>query len=60
MFLRSVQWFTPLPDRCQGIDVATLRADAAAARAHLESLGPERIRDFDQRLLKPLIYEEPS
>jgi hypothetical protein len=60
MFLRMLQWFAPLPDRCQGIDVARLRADAAAARAHLESLGPERIREFDRSLLKPVIYEELS
>jgi predicted metal-dependent hydrolase len=60
MFVRSLQWFAPLPDRCQGIDIATLRADAAAARAHLETLGPERIKEFDVSLFKPLIYEEPS
>jgi predicted metal-dependent hydrolase len=60
MFVRTLQWFAPLPDRCQGIDVATLRADAAAARAHLESLGPERIKEFDHSLLKPLVYEESS
>ncbi len=56
MFLRSVQWFAPLPDTCQGIDIAGLRADAAAARAHLEALGPARIREFDRALLKPIRY----
>jgi len=56
MFLRSVQWFAPLPDRCQGIDIAQLRADAAAVRAHLETLGPERIGEFDRSLLKPIRY----
>lgn len=58
MFLRSVQWFAPLPDRCQGIDVARLRADADVVRAQLEALGPERIGEFDMSLLKPIIYEE--
>jgi len=60
MFLRMLQWFAPLPDRCQGIDVARLREDAAAARAHLEALGPERIKDFDRTLLKPVVYEGAS
>jgi predicted metal-dependent hydrolase len=58
MFLRTLQWFEPLPDRCQGIDVARLRADADAARAHLESLGPDRIAEFDRALIKPVVYEE--
>jgi predicted metal-dependent hydrolase len=58
MFLRSRQWFATLPDSCQGIDVATLRADAAAARAHLEALGPERMTEYDRSLLKPIIYQE--
>ncbi len=57
LFLRVLQWFAPLPDRCQGIDVARLRADAAAARAHLEALGPERIAEFDRSLFKPVVYE---
>jgi Domain of unknown function (DUF309) len=58
MFLRTQQWFAPLPDRCQGIDVAQLRIDAAAARAELEALGPARISEFDPALLKPIIYQE--
>lgn len=56
MFLRLIQWFAPLPDRCQGIDVAQLRADAAAVRAHLEALGPSRIHEFDLTLLKPVRF----
>src|SRR5579859_2420552 len=58
LFLRSRQWFAPLPDRCQGIDIARLRTDADAARAHLEALGPELIAEFDRSLFKPVIYEE--
>lgn len=57
MFLRMVQWFAPLPDRCQGIDVAQLRTDANTARAALEALGPDRIDEFDRTLMKPIIYE---
>jgi uncharacterized protein len=57
LFLRTLQWFAPLPDRCQGINVAQLRADAAAAREHLERLGADRIAEFDKSLLKPVQYE---
>lgn len=56
MFLRIIQWFAPLPDRCQSIDVAQLRADVAAVRAHLEALGPSRIAEFDRTLLKPVRF----
>ncbi len=56
MFLRTMQWFDGLPDQCRGIDLAQLRADAAAARAHLEALGPARIAEFDRGLLKPVLY----
>jgi predicted metal-dependent hydrolase len=58
MFLRSVQWFAPLPDRCQGIDIAGLWADVAVVRAALEELGPERIGEFDRALLKPIRFEQ--
>lgn len=54
MFLRMRQWLDPLPDVCRGVDVAQVRADALAARAALEALGPERIGEFDRALLKPL------
>jgi uncharacterized protein len=57
MFLRMQQWFAPLPDQCQGIDVARLRSDAATAREHLEALGPERVAEFDRSLFKPVVYE---
>ena len=55
MFLRMRQWLDPLPDKCRGVDVAQLRADALAARAELERLGPERIGEFDQSLFKPVV-----
>lgn len=58
MFLRSLQWFASLPDVCQGINVAQLRTDADAVRAHLESLGAARIGEFDRSLLKPIQFEE--
>lgn len=57
MFLRAVQWFAPLPDFCQGIDIAALRENVTSVRAHLEALGPDRIGEFDRTLLKPIRYE---
>lgn len=57
MFLRSLQWLEPLPDQCQGIDIAQFRADALHARLVMEALGPEHMKDFDRNLLKPITYE---
>jgi hypothetical protein len=48
MFLRLRQWIDPLPDRCQGVDVAGLRADAYAVQQRLVSQGRERIDGFDR------------
>ncbi len=57
IFLRARQWLDPLPDQCRGVNVAGLRHDAAAVRAALEALGPERIGEFDMALLKPIQSE---
>lgn len=54
IFLRSRQWLDPLPDQCRGVNVAALRHDAAAVRAALETLGPERVGEFDLSLLRPI------
>jgi predicted metal-dependent hydrolase len=54
MLLKSQQWLQPLPDVCQGVDVAGLRADAAAVRAELERLGEDGFGQFDRALLKPV------
>lgn len=54
MFLRMRQWLDPLPDVCRGIEVAQLRTEALAARAALETLGPDHLDEFDQTLLKPV------
>ncbi len=58
MFLRSLQWLEPLPDVCQGIQVAQLRADSRRARQLLERLGPQRLDEYDLSLLKPVIYDK--
>lgn len=55
MFLRSVQWLDPLPNECQGINIAQFKQDAAASRAALETLGAENISQFEQEtFFKPV------
>jgi hypothetical protein len=44
----------PLPDVCQGVDVADLRASAAAVRAEVERLGADDLSAFDRSLLRPV------
>lgn len=56
MFMRMRQWLDPLPARCRGVDVERLRANALAARAELERLGPDRMAEFDPRLLRPVPF----
>jgi len=60
IFLRARQWLDPLPDVCRGVDIATLRRDAAQVYASLQSLGPERIEEFDHELLKSIMYQVES
>jgi predicted metal-dependent hydrolase len=60
MFLRLRQWLDPLPPICRGVDVARLRQEALAARAALETLGPERLAAFDRSLLKPVVLRPAS
>ncbi|MBL8148092.1 MAG: DUF309 domain-containing protein [Anaerolineae bacterium] len=57
MLLKCQQWLMPLPDVCQGVDVAQLRADAAAVRAELERLGEADFGQFDRSLLKPVRWK---
>jgi hypothetical protein len=56
MFLRVRQWIDPLPERCRGVEVARLRADAKAAYEHLQALGRERVSEFDRGLFHPVLY----
>lgn len=60
LFQRAWQYLAVLPDVCQGVNIARLRADAQAAMAELERLGPERIAEFDPTLLKPIEWSSPS
>jgi predicted metal-dependent hydrolase len=54
MLLRSVQWLSILPDECQGVDVAALRADSYRVRAALEALTDNQLDRFDRTLLQPV------
>lgn len=58
MFLRGFQWLEAMPDTCHGIDVAKLRQDARRAWRELETLGPDRIDEFDQSIFQPIAYDE--
>jgi predicted metal-dependent hydrolase len=57
MFLRSRQWFEPLPGVCRGVDLAQLRADATAVHEAIVALGPERIDEVDRALLRPVRFK---
>ncbi len=59
MFKRSERWLKALPDACQTIDVAALKADAARAKAAVLALTDERMDDFDKALLQPVKRVEP-
>lgn len=58
MFLRARQWLDPLPDECQGVNVAQLREDAEAVYQAMVELGPERVDEIDSALFRPVIYRE--
>jgi len=56
MFLRVRQWIDPLPEVCRGVEVGRLREDARQAHQALSALGRERVKEFDHRLFKPVVY----
>lgn len=60
MLERSVQWLLILPDTCQGVDVAQLRADSFAVRQALEALGTERWHTFDMTFIKGVVWEDDA
>jgi len=50
MLTRGRAYLAPFAPRCQGVDVASLLQDAAAALREVERLGPGRLAEFDWRL----------
>jgi predicted metal-dependent hydrolase len=56
----GIRLLEAFPAVCHGVDVARLRRDAGAARAHLVDLGPARLADFDRRLIPRVhLRDEP-
>lgn len=58
VYERSMKWLGMFPDIHFGIEVAQLRRDAAHIALMLQSLGAERIREFDFSLFQPIIWSE--
>lgn len=54
VYQRSQKWLKPLPDICQGVDIARLRADLDATIAEARRLGAEHLVEFD--LYPKIIY----
>lgn len=56
VYNRSLRWLKPFPGHCRGIDLNQLNQDAAAVMAEVARLGPDQLSQFDQSLLRPLIW----
>jgi hypothetical protein len=58
MFLRAKQWFAILPDQCQRLDLAQLRASAHQAEQYLLTLlnSPHRPQTFPQALFPKISF----
>ena len=50
MLTRGPRYLAPFAPACQGVDVAALLRDAAAALREVERLGPARLAEFDWTL----------
>src|SRR5947208_16533432 len=50
MLTRGPRYLAPFVPRCQGVDVARLITDPAAALKEVERLGPRRLGEFDWTL----------
>src|SRR4051794_18232551 len=51
MLTRGSRYLAPFAPSCQRVNVAQLIEDAAAALREVERLGPDRLQDFDWRLV---------
>lgn len=49
MFRRGLPRLRALPDICQGVQIAALRAAATAIHDEITALGPQHLSEFDQR-----------
>lgn len=60
MLLRVRQWLTPLPDTCQGVNVAALRQNVTTYYTHLVALTPDNIAHFNWGLVAPVLVQTDS
>lgn len=58
VYIRSQRWVKDWPAICRGVHVEELRRDAQAAITEVRRLGIERMAEFDNSLLKPVIWDE--
>lgn len=55
----GIERLRPFAPRCQGVDVAALLADAAAARERLIALGADRMKEIDVNEIAPRVRFAP-
>jgi hypothetical protein len=58
VYNRCQRWLTPFPGNYQGINVNQIREDLDTAIFEVKRLGPDRITEFDQSLLKPIHIDD--
>jgi predicted metal-dependent hydrolase len=58
VYSRSQRWLKDWPVICRGIYVGELQENARAVMKEVQSLGTDRISEFDTSLLKPVKWEE--
>lgn len=51
MLTRGPAYLAPFAPRCRSVDVQALLEDAAAALREVERVGPDRLHEFDWRLV---------
>ncbi len=55
---RSMRWLKQWPEICRGVEVGRLRNDLTAAIEEVKRLGEQGISEFNQDLLKPVLWKE--
>lgn len=55
---RSMKWLDGWPEICRGAEVGQLRRDLSAAITEIRRLGKARLGEFNESLLKPLVWKE--
>ncbi len=58
MFARAKRWLMPYPSPCRGIDLDSLRRDAAQIEHIVLELGVNGLHRFNPSLLQPIIYKQ--